>query len=235
MFKKILPLLIITFIGCSKADKEFLSSDKTISSVVLKKSDNPGLSTDITASSSSNNITFEIPDNVAINNLVPTIDFSGKTIEPANRTAQDFTNGVNYKITAKDGSTTSYSFRVSSVSSDTATLILGVWKVIKDSVVNNSWINPTNYMSYLIPGVYIGNANDFWKFDADGVFSMQENGISGTDTYSIQPDNKLEIPVWSRQYGAATIEKINSTVLTVYFHATSSNGGHYHRKVYLKR
>lgn len=78
--------------------------------------------------------------------------------------------------------------------------------MIKDSVVNNSWINPYNH-GYLIPGVYIGTPKDYWKFDPDGVFSIDENGIIGSDTYKILPDNKLDIPIWSIQYGLARLKK----------------------------
>ncbi len=233
MIKPLLLFLFLIVVGCNKQDKELLSSNKSITSVVFKTSDNPGLSADITGVVSSDSIRFEFPPNTAVNSLLPTIDFNGKKIEPANRTAQDFTSGVKYTVTAEDGSTHSYFFRVTRISGDTSTLILGTWKVLKDSVTNNNWINPAG--GYLLPGVYIGAPTDYWKFEVNGVFSARENNVSGSGTYSITPNNKLDIPVWSVQYGLGTIETLNSTAFTVYFSATSSNGGQYFRKVYLKR
>jgi hypothetical protein len=233
MIKHLLPLVILFFVGCSRTENELLSSDKSISSVTFQRADNPGLMADISGSISADTITFEFPSNVAINSLTPTIDFKGKLIEPANRTQQDFTNGKRYTITAEDGSTHNYFFAVRQISTDTTILVLGTWKLIKDSAANNNWINPAG--GDLVPGVYIGTPEDYWQFDSNGVFSARENNISGADTYSILPDRKLYIPVWSVQYGSATIETLTNTEFTIYFSATSNNGGAYFRKVYLKR
>ena len=231
--KQLLPAFFLAIIGCNKEDHSVKSSEKSISNVTFKKSDNPGLSTDIEGVVTSDSIKFDIPQNTSITSLIPTIEFKGQKIEPANRTAQDFTNGIRYKITAEDGSTSNYFFRVARISSDTSVLILGNWKVIKDSVVNNNWINPAG--GVLNDGVYMGTPLDYWKFESNGIFSMRENNIIGSGAYSITPDNKLDIPVWSIQYGRGTIETLTNTNFTVYFHATSVNGGHYFRKVYLKR
>ena len=233
MIKQLIPLALLIFASCSKKDKIVQSSDKSISSVMFRAADNPGLSADIAGIVSPDTIKFEFPPNVALHSLVTTIDFQGQKIEPANRTAQDFTNNIRYKITAEDGSTSSYLFRVTRTSSDTSTLILGTWKVIKDSVTNTNWINPAG--GNLIPGVYTGTPLDYWKFEPNGVFSARENNISGTGTYQVTPDKKLDIPVWSVQYGLGIIETLTNTSLTVYFSATSANGGQYYRKEYLKR
>ena len=233
MVKQLVPFAFLIFAGCSKADNDLLSSDKTISSVSFKMSDNSGLSSDVTGIVSSDNIKFELPQQISINNLIPSIVCTGKKIEPENNTAQDFTNGVTYKVTAEDGSTKNYFIHVTQIASDTATLILGTWKLLKDSVTNNSWISPTG--GYLIPGVYFGTSLDYWKFEPNGVFSARENNGTGTDTYTITPDKKLNIAVWTALYGPGTIETIDNSTLTVFFSATSVNGGQYFRKVYLKR
>ena len=233
MMKQLLLFVFIVFVGCSKKDNQILSSEKAISSVVIKKSDNPGLQADITGIVLPDSIKFEFPANVAINHLIPTIGFSGIKIEPANRTPQDFTNGIRYKITAADGTTSTYFFQANRTSSDTSTLILGTWKVIKDSVTNNNWSTPSG--GYLIPGVYYGNALDFWKFESNGVFSARENNVTGTTTYSIQSGKYLDIPIWTMQYGLGTIDKFTSTSFSVYFSASNAYGGQYFRKVYLER
>ena len=233
MNPKLLPLAVLLLLGCSKKDKDLLSAEKTISAVTFKMADNPGLSADIPGIVSSDSVQFDVPQNTAINSLIPTINFNGKTVTPASRTAQDFTNGINYVVTADDGSSKRYFFRVTRISTDTATLVLGTWKVLKDSVTNTNYANPAG--GYLLPGVYIGTPPDYWKFEANGVFSARENNISGSGTYAITPDKKLDIPVWRVQYGLGTIETLTNTVFTVYFSATSANGGQYYRKVYLKR
>ena len=151
--KQLLPVFFLAIIGCNKEDHSVKSSEKSISNVTFKKSDNPGLSTDIEGVVTSDSIKFDIPQNTSITSLIPTIEFKGQKIEPANRTAQDFTNGIRYKITAEDGSTNNYFFRVARISSDTSVLILGNWKVIKDSVVNNNWINPAGGVS-IVPRPY---------------------------------------------------------------------------------
>lgn len=79
MIKQWLPLLLLIFIGCSKRDKEVLSPDKSISSVIFKASDNPGLGADIAGVVLPDTIKFEFSPNVALHGLVPTIDFSEKS------------------------------------------------------------------------------------------------------------------------------------------------------------
>jgi hypothetical protein len=233
MTKQLLPLALLLFVSCNRTVSELLSSDKSISSVVFKMEDNPGLFADVSGIVSADSIKFDIPSNVAITNLTPIIDFKGKKIQPANKVPQDFTYGKRYIITAEDGSTHSYNFKINQTLADTPTLILGTWKIIKGSVSNINWVNPAG--GDPVPGVYIGRPEDYWKFEANGVFSGRENNISGADTYNILQDGRLNIPVWSVQYGPGTIEKLTNTEFIVYFTATSANGGHYYRKVYLKR
>lgn len=231
MIKILLPLTLLLFIGCKEKNQQIQSSVKSIAAVGLKKSDNPVLLTDIAGKVVSDSILFDIPQHIAVKSLVPTIEFTGKSIEPANRTAQDFTNPIVYKITAEDGSTKSFIFNVTRTLSDTASLVLGTWKLVKDSVTNDNWIHPAHV--YLVPGVYMGTSLDYYKFE-NGMLSARTNNVSGTNAYSIS-GNKLDVPVWTAQYGLGTIENLNDTHFSFYFSATSSNGGRYYRKVYLKR
>ncbi|HWJ90669.1 MAG TPA: hypothetical protein VNR87_06135 [Flavisolibacter sp.] len=230
---KLLLLTPLIFFGCKKSDPPIRSSEKSIASAIFRTSDNPVLSFDIAGAITADSIKFSFPPYIAVNALVPLIEFSGKTIKPANKTPQDFTNGVSYQVTAEDGSMHNYFFAITRMASDTSTMVLGSWKLIKDSVSNNNWVNPSG--GYPLPGVYIGAPGDFWKFEPNGVFSARENNITGSDTYNITANNKLVIPVWSNQYGPATIETLNNASFIVYFSATSANGGQYLRKVYLQR
>ncbi len=232
MIKIFLPLLFIILIGCSKSGDSVLSSSKEISSVIFKASDNPMISSDINGTITGDSIKFNFPSGISLSNLIPTIVYSGKSISPSNKTSQNFNSVIRYTVTAENGSSINYYFKISQPPIDTPTAILGTWKILKDSVVNNNWINPAG--GNLTPGVYIGAPNDFWKFEANGVFSGRENNITGADTYYFQ-NNKLVIPIWSNQYGPATLQTLNNSSLIVFFSATSANGGYYSRTVFLNR
>mgnify|MGYP003576541838 CR=1 FL=1 len=231
MLKKLLPLILLYFTACKEKNQQVESSVKSITSVGFKKADNPSLTADINGNVSKDSIQFDIPPHIAVNNLVPTIDFSGRSIEPTNKKAQDFTNSIVYKVTAEDGSTKSFIFSVTRTLSDTPSLVLGSWKLVKDSVTNNNWIHPSNV--YLIPGVYTGTALDYYRFE-NGLLYARTNNVSGPNAYTIA-GNKLDVPVWTAQYGHGTIETLNTLNFVFYFADTSANGGRYFRKVYLKR
>ena len=53
-----------------------------------------------------------VPDGTDINNLVPTITFSGQTITPDTEEAQDFSDQVSYTVTAEDQSQQTYTVTV---------------------------------------------------------------------------------------------------------------------------
>src|SRR5215470_5169491 len=93
--------------ACKKSGN-FSSSEKTISGVTFKSSDNPGLPSDITAIITSDSVKIEFPYGVDVTNLIPSIVFTGKRITPANRTPQNFTNSVVYTVEAENGTTRSY-------------------------------------------------------------------------------------------------------------------------------
>lgn len=165
--------------------------------------------------------------------LVPTIGFTGKSIEPANRTVQDFTAPVSYKLTADDGSTKTYAFRVEKIGHDTASLLLGSWRLVKDSVSNNNYFTPSG--GYLLPGVYWGKPEDYFRFQSTGILSVHENNFTRNVTYKILPTGQVDIDGWTGQYGPATIHTLNETDLILYYNATGLNGGTYHRGIYFHR
>ena len=58
-------------------------------------------------------ISFLLPAGTDVTELVPTIEVSeGATVEPASGVAQDFTNPVNYTVTAQNGTTAVYTVTV---------------------------------------------------------------------------------------------------------------------------
>lgn len=233
MRKFYLFAISIAILSCKKQTETQQSSEKTLSSFVFKQTDNATLSTDVAGRVGADSVIVEFPQNTDLSHLVPTINYTGKTIEPANRTAQDFSKAISYKITADNGSTKTYSFRVNRLSADTATMVLGIWRVVKDSVANNNYANPNG--GYLLPGVYTGVSQDYFKFDANGAITVLENNISGSSTYRLVSSNKLEVVGWSNQYGLGTIQTLNSADFIFFFSASSANGGSYYRKVTLHR
>ncbi|KXX71071.1 DUF5018 domain-containing protein [Flammeovirga sp. SJP92] len=64
-------------------------------------------------------ITFSLPNAIDLSNLTPIIEISEKaSINPSNNTAQDFTNAVEYEVTAEDGSQQKYTVQINTLSSE---------------------------------------------------------------------------------------------------------------------
>jgi hypothetical protein len=234
-------LLICTvpfvLMACEKKTVAVLSSEKTISSVVFKASDHPGLPSDIAGVLQADSIKVKLPHHISLNSLIPTFSFAGKSITPSNRTAQNFTNPVTYTLTAEDGTTRNYVFSVTRELADSATLLSGRWRVIRDSVSNvgGFYFNDAQGMMFPLSANYYGMAQDYWDFSSNGTVSIHENNMSFTDAYQLVPNNKLDIEVWTGPYGAATIEKLTSEEAVFIWTKTSPNGGQYYRRAYLRK
>lgn len=119
---------------------------------------------------------------------------------------------------------------------DSAALLLGKWKIVKDSSTNigdyyftEGGPNGTKYSP--IPGVYFGVAADYLDFKSNGTVDMHANGQSETATYLLYPENKLGIG--DMVHGKATIITFTATELTFDLSNTSLNGGIYFRRTYL--
>src|SRR6188472_3428858 len=102
----------ILLISCSQnpppTPPVVLSSSKNITAFVFKKNDNSFLSQDINGKIINDTIKVEVPFGTPLASLTPTITHSGKSISPLDRTSQNFSNTVNYTVTAEDGSTNQY-------------------------------------------------------------------------------------------------------------------------------
>jgi hypothetical protein len=215
----------------TKADSSY-SSQKQIQSVVFRSADNPSLGYDISGMVSSDTVKFLFAPNTATNKLVPDISFIGKTISPLNKTVRDFTNPVAYTITAEDGSTKQYVF--SCAVADSATMLLGKWSVVKDSSTNDGFV--TSDGVYVYPGVYIGKAEDYWEFTANGTFNMRANGQTGTGfKYHIVPNAKLFVDIISPAFDDGNILLLTLNKATFFWKKTNTNGKTYSRMVYLKK
>jgi eukaryotic-like serine/threonine-protein kinase len=116
-FTKLLLLFGFAIFFCPACHKESAkaasppppSSTKSISSFLLEKSNNPNtLDGDIAGFISGDTITFSIPAQSSLTQLIPTITITGKAIQPGSGSPRDFSNPMIYTVTAEDGSTQNY-------------------------------------------------------------------------------------------------------------------------------
>jgi hypothetical protein len=231
-----LSIIVIGLISCSKGGGPTappLSSEKKLNAVVFKVADNTGLPEDITGAISGDTLKAKFPAGVSLNGLVPTIDFAGSSISPANRTLQNFTSPVTYRITAQDGSVKTFTFYCDFINrADSIAIITTRWSVQKDSVTNvGNFYYPD--LSSPIPGVYIGNANDYYDFNINGVVYYRENNNTGNVSYQVLANGRISFAL-PYTYECA-IQYLSSTKMTLFWSMTSPNGGQYTRTLYLKR
>ena len=138
---------------------------------------------------------------------------------------------VNSGCSKNDATTANSGGGSGSGSTDPATLILGKWQVIKDSIVVNNFAFSNGYIP--IPGIYYGTANDYWLFKTDSTVYIYEGGYVGTPAYRLLSSTSLLIP--AMDWGNITILTLTSTNFIWEKAITGSNGGTYYRKAYLKK
>ncbi|TCJ13372.1 hypothetical protein EPD60_13365 [Flaviaesturariibacter flavus] len=115
---------------------------------------------------------------------------------------------------------------------DTTGIIRRSWKVYKDSISNvNNFVFEYGYPN---PGTYWGTASDYWRFDSTGQFAVRENGMTESGTYQLLPGNRLWISNL-RYFDTGYIRVLTPTEAVFDWMKTSSNGGRYYRRVYLKQ
>jgi len=227
----------LLIVSCSKGDAtpaQPLSSEKKLNGVIFKMVDNPSLQEDIIGILIGDSMKVKFPSGISLSNLVPTLDFSGASITPANRTPQNFTNPITYKITAQDGSANNYSFNSSyRILGDTVAMITTKWGIIKDSVANVNNYGFPNGCGMPIPGVYFGVPNDYWDFNSNGTVYISGNNNFVSGAYQIFPNGRLSFTDCFNYEGS--ILYLSSTRLTLFWTFSSSNGGQYTRISYLKK
>jgi outer membrane protein assembly factor BamB len=109
-FALITLFLILLLPACKKTeDPKPKSSEKIITSFVFSSTANPGiLPHDYTASITNDSIVIDMPASIPVSNLVATIRYKGVSLSPADSIARNYSNAVNYTVTAEDGSTRTY-------------------------------------------------------------------------------------------------------------------------------
>ena len=225
-------LFFSLLIACSKGNSSSPpSSEKILKEVVFKAADNAGLLEDIMGTISGDSVKVKFPSNISLASLIPTIKFTGASIIPANRTPQNFTNPITYRITAQDGSTRNYWFSSTyRTLNDTVTMILGKWGIIKDSVVNTGFY--LQGCGSPVPGVYIGVSADYCDFNADGKAYIFGNNHLSTSSYQILPGKIRFIDCAITE---PAIQYLSATRLILYWSYSNSSGGIYTQTLFLKK
>lgn len=120
-------IVLMLLVGCQRnvptpmsgqgQDTTAASTAKSITSFVVKASDNPNvLTADVIASITSDSIRIIFEQGTNLSSLVPTVSITGKTISPASKTPENFDSALVYTVTAQDGSTLAYHVVVSLIS-----------------------------------------------------------------------------------------------------------------------
>jgi len=104
-----IPILLVLLTACPSPWNLRLAT-KSITAFAFKEADNPALPTDAKGEFSllGNVITVKLPPYTDVTGLKPSISISGVNLSPASGEARDFTNTVNYTVTAEDDSTAVY-------------------------------------------------------------------------------------------------------------------------------
>jgi outer membrane protein assembly factor BamB len=123
--KRFFLFFLIAFLSCNKNDPTPqptpnptpppvvnppapLSTEKEITYFGFKVADNASLTIEIKGIIGSDSIKLFLPSSISPVNLVPSINIKGKSISPQAGVPQNFSNPINYTVTAEDGTTKKY-------------------------------------------------------------------------------------------------------------------------------
>jgi outer membrane protein assembly factor BamB len=109
-------MLSIIIVSCIKNDparpsvppQQESDSSKSITSFIFKADKNPGLTSDWNGIINGDSIYVVVPQGTDFTNLVPVINITGISISPASLSAQNFSQPVQFIVTARDGTTKKY-------------------------------------------------------------------------------------------------------------------------------
>lgn len=85
-----------------------LDNTKDMISFVFRKADNPSLDQDIEGEIIGDSIAAPLPATATFESLIPSITYTGQTIDPVDRQARDFRSPAVYAVIAEDGSAHHY-------------------------------------------------------------------------------------------------------------------------------
>jgi hypothetical protein len=116
-----------------------LSSDAAITTYAFETAHNSGLSNTVTASINGTSITATVPFQTDVTALVATFTTTGTSVkvggaaQTSGTTANDFTNPVQYTVTAEDGTAVTYTVTIAVAASDAKDLLSFGFEASKNS------------------------------------------------------------------------------------------------------
>jgi hypothetical protein len=84
------------------------SPNKAINSFIIKAANNPGLLTDVNGNVFFDTIKLVFDPGTDMSSLIPTISYTGRSIDPGSMVPQNFDSTLTYIVTATDGSILHY-------------------------------------------------------------------------------------------------------------------------------
>ncbi len=106
---QVLLMLLLLLNGCKKTETkppergDPIGTTNDITSFLLAKADNPFLLSDVNGIIGKDTIIITLLSADLLKHLVPTIITNGKSVDPASKAVQDFSNPVKYTVTAENG------------------------------------------------------------------------------------------------------------------------------------
>lgn len=94
-------------------------------------------------------INLTLPKGTVLTNLMPVVEITGVSVEPASGVSQDFTNSVDYVVTAQDGSTKTYTVNIDTVSGNGTKLITSFTILGVSGAISNA--SPTGTITLVLP------------------------------------------------------------------------------------
>ena len=116
---------------------------------------------------------------------------------------------------------------------DSVIALTNKWTSYQDTVSN---INYANSYGADIPGVIYNPPGDYWNFMSNGTIVIVLEGANFSTTYQFLGGNQLLIPgLPAGLTRVCSITTLNSNTFIFVTTDTSSNGGTYFRRVWLKK
>jgi outer membrane protein assembly factor BamB len=173
--------LSILLINCKKNNPKTLSSQKAITSFVIASFNNSNvISQNVTGQFIADSIYLPVPAGTNLSKIVPTIQYVGESISPADTAAQNFNNPVTYTVTAADGSSSSY-IVVPKFLSDSNSITSFVFRAADNSGLSSDL---TGIIGRDTIVVYAGNAVNVGIL----IPSISDNGVKVSPDSGIKED-----------------------------------------------
>ena len=201
--------MLLTVFSCRKKKSDVpppppKSSVKTINSFVIAAADNSTVtSVDIIGQMNGDTITVIFEEGLNLTSVIPTIEFTGVSLSPQNRTPQNFINPLSYTVTAEDGSIKKYFVKINLIRGNSVVYVgsddynlyalnagTGTlrWKFTAGGNIRSSpvFVNNTVYFGSFDKYLYAVNASTGilkWRYKTDYPISYESPVIGGNAVF----------------------------------------------------